>query len=494
MLLRDYSLRSTVGYTPLVIVLTLLCLSQSVCSVEAQTTTTWTGGTSTNWFTGSNWDTGEVPNDLSVIIPTTDVVINGEEDGPATVRLTEDGRTVVRSLSIGAGDNLQVGNSFFGTPRLAISGSIATNDQNILSNQGVISLATGGGSFSTSEITLELTNNIALSGGGTIELTDAEVLFSDSFLADPEVTNVDNQIQGFGEINLRGVDNFTNANAGVIAANQDGQLLRIRDATVNVDFTNEGTLRAVNGGELSFHLGITNTGTIEALDRSTIVLERGAIVDGGILRASGTGTVEVSADDVSTLNVPQSENVSLRDVILDATIDLQQGASLNLQGTIENNQSITTQESTGVFTPPNSITVNGEANLTGGGTIDLVDSELGFVEAFFAPAAAGNLTNSDNTIQGSGSIAANFVNEADGLVLANRIQGELEIVRDTFIFEDQTTINRGTFRAEDGGTLSLFGGSEVINEGVIEALDNSLVEVRTDVSGGIHCEALDQLE
>ena len=480
MLTRIPELRSTFGHFLFVMALTLFFSAHSITAVEAQTT--WIGGSNTNWFDATNWDTGEVPNDNQTFQSTTDVVINGEGNGPATVRLTQDGRTAVRSLSLGTGDNLRVENGFFDTPRLAIQGPNTTSDQNILLNQGVISLITSD-SFLTSTITLELNNNITLSGGGTIELTDAEILFSDNFISEPTVINTDNQIQGSGEINLSNVNSFTNGTAGLISANQDGGQLAIQNSNFGVDFANEGTLRAENGGELTLDVPILNSGTIEALDGSRVLLSREASVTGGVVRSSGSGTVSV----VSPLTRFELDEVLLDDVTLDTDIDVLQGAGLRLQGTIDNRQTISTQEvgTSDFFGAPKTISIGGEVTLTGGGSIDLLDAGFGFLNTDSPTTAAGNVVNRDNTIRGSGDIAANFVNEAEGLVVANRIQNDLEFVTDTLVFAEQSTINRGTFRAEDGGTLTLNGGSEVINEGVIEALDNSLVAVQTDLSGGI---------
>ena len=479
MLPHDSSLRSTFGRFRFAFALTLLSLATTVSVVEAQTTSTWIGGTSGSWFNASNWDTGVVPNDTSSI-PSNDVVIDGDDTVNATARLSTDGTTRIRSLSIGAGDNLLVDEAN-GDTQLSIEGSDQAV-QNTLSNQGTISVTSDLGSFFSGSSSLLLTNNIDLTGGGAIQLTDSELLFSDSFRPDAVVNNVDNQIQGSGVINLTNATNFTNSTSGLISANESGNQLRIRDSFADVNFTNEGTLRATNGGQLSFHIDVANTdsGVIEALDGSTVLLERGASVIGGVLRTDGSGLVNLSANVVSPLNTFQTNEVTFDNVVLDANINLERGAILDLRGVIDNRKTITTDEIADFFGSPNTISVDGEVTLTGGGTIDLVEAGFGFPNQGFG--GTDSVTNENNTIQGSGSIAGTLINEEDGLVIANRNFDQLNIE----IVGGQSTFNRGTFRAENGGILNLRGGSGdgfVNDGGVIEALDDSVVAI-SNVTGG----------
>ena len=467
-----------------VLILALVLLTPTMSVVEAQNdddlpTSVWIGGISEDWFDADNWDPAIIPGGL-VDFPANDVVINGSQGGVATVRFSENVDAVIRNLSLGLGDRLLLGNEISQRSGLSITGSFSPDVQDVLLNQGTISLETNSdvSSLSNSSL-LELSGDIDLTGGGTIQLTNSGLVFHRSFFDDPVVNNVDNQILGSGEIDLTNVDSFTNSADGLIAANQIGSQLRItrnRNSSSSVDFTNEGTLRAVNGGRLTFDIDVANAGTIEALEGSTVVLEDGASVTGGFLNTSGSGTIEISPESVSRIVTSERAEVAFRDVTIDATVNVQQSVSLNLQGVIENRQSITTQEEPNFFDPVNAITTTGNVTLTGNGTIGLAGVEInGNFEA-------GTLTNVDNTIQGAGVISGDFVNEAGGLVVANRFSEELS----TRVFNGQSTINRGTFQAENGGVLNLRGGfgDGFVNEGVVQALDDSRVNV-SNLSGGI---------
>ena len=477
MLPRVACLRSIFKPNQFVIALALSWLVFTGAIVEAQTTSTWIGDVNDNWYDAENWDPAVVPND-SFIRRAIEVVIDGEQDGVADVRLSESATTVIGSLSIGAGDSLRLESDRFDSVGLSIQGFFVPDVQSVLSNQGTIAVVTDINLFS-SESFLVLSDNISLSGGGTIDLTSSELSFTNSFLLTAEVTNVDNQIQGSGLIDVTNVDIFTNSAAGTIVANQSGNSLSINDRREGIDFSNEGTLRADNGGVLGFNIEVSNsTGTIEALDGSTILLLDRAGITGGTLSASGSGTVEVSAESGSQITTSAAAQVTFRDLLLDANVNVQEEASLNLQGTIDNRKSITAVGVPNFFDTPDSITITGNTTLTGNGTIDLDEAGIGLIGR-----GPNSLTNMNNTIQGSGSIAGDFINEADGLVVANRQFEELVVETDFF---NQTITNSGTFRAENGGILRLRGGIDdgVINEGTIEALDDSFVSVG-NVTGGI---------
>ncbi len=153
-------------------------------------------------------------------------------------------------------------------------------------NSGSISINSSG-SFTD----LLLGSNVTLSGGGIVNLVNADRVRGSGIL-----TNTNNIIQGetsnSGSLGNNEIG-IVNQAGGVISANVSGLTLNV-DPNLTNGLVNQGTMQAINGGILLLNGngggGFTNSGTIKALS-------------GGALQFTGavtsTGTVDVGSDTLS---------------------------------------------------------------------------------------------------------------------------------------------------------------------------------------------------
>ena len=271
------------------------------------------------------------------------------------------------------------------------------------------------GNFSDIEVQAD---GATLEGGGTVSLRgsiNARLMGVNSSLMVGDQT-----IEGRGQIGANtlllqfGADTLVDANVSGETLALDG------NANLNVDgfgTINNGTLRASNGGTLSLANDVTDNqnGVIESLAGSTVRLENGATVVGGLIRSLGDGQVAQSPNT----------NVFLEDLTIDADFQTGNNVDLGMTGTINNLGSISVN-STGNFTDieiqaagatitgPGTTTLSGanarvsgfaplifeEGTLAGNGQL-VVDSS--FDSATISPGlSVGSLrfTNSDSLLSG----------------------------------------------------------------------------------------------
>ena len=141
----------------------------------------------------------------------------------------------------------------------------------------------------------------------------------------------DQTIQGSGNIG-RDTTNFVNQADGLIDANVDGETL-VLDASSS--FINNGALRASGGGILELRdagsfIDFANTGRIEALNDSEILLTDNARIVGGVLETVGSGQVRVAAN----------QNAFLEDLTLNGRLVAEDRSDTQISGTINNTGSI----------------------------------------------------------------------------------------------------------------------------------------------------------
>jgi len=314
-----------------------------------------------------------------------------------------------------------------------------------LSNQGTINIGASNG--------LEFpqpSQTTTISGAGTINLTDpnARVLGGSN-----AVINTNNTIQGQGYIGM-----LTFTNQSTIDANVSGAQLELAGGG---SITNTGTIQASNGATLllqgsSLGVPFNNTGgTIQALTGSTVMVDAYAI-SGGTLVSMGSGLFSTFAG---------SGNPSLSNLTNNATYQIVSSGSSTIAGTINNLGTI--QVNGGLF-------VNGSATLKGGSVpIAYPDGSI------ISLSGATTLINQSN-ITGSGFIGdANLTFTNQGTVNATDSANHL-------VFNGSATNNTGTMEASGGGTLQI---QNTINNngGTIEALTGSTVLVDTNtgvISGG----------
>ena len=178
---------------------------------------------------------------------------------------------------------------------------------------------------------------------------------------------------------------------------------------------------------------------------------------GGMIEIVATDGVDMSVFDGST-----------NAVTIDGYVRVNEGANLELIGTIKNQGTIEVDSSftfveggssvilVDLFVNTNLI-INGEVTLEGGGTVALDD----YLDSITGASGGGTLINVDNTILGSGNIGGigndtlTFVNKADGVVDATG-----SMLLDT---GDNPVTNEGLLEATRGGNLEIVG--RVDNEG-----------------------------
>ncbi|QDS97986.1 beta strand repeat-containing protein [Adhaeretor mobilis] len=318
---------------------------------------------------------------------------------------------------------------------------------------------------------LIVATSATLAGAGTITLDgsshNSRIL--DNSGTDGVLTNVNNTLQGRGQIGVNSLE-IINQASGLIDANSLGNTLTVDPSNGGV--TNEGTFHASSGGLLVLTGGDYNNtgGVIDALDMSTVSLQGGANITGGTLQTSGTGIVRVAVSNPVTLN--------------DLTIlgDFRQldNSDLFINGTIDNQSDNFTITNVGNATD---LTVATSATLSGGGTITL-DGSSNSSRILDNSGADGVLTNANNTLQGRGQIGVNsleIINQASGLIDANSIGNKLTIDPNS-----GGVTNQGILRASSGGILELESG-DFANSNTIEAVGaDSEVQINNNatVTGG----------
>ena len=351
-----------------------------------------------------------------------------------------------------------------------------------INNQGNILVNSGGGL----DAHLTLQTDTTLEGGGTVTLANSGG-GGTSFIDGTHVlTNVDNTIQGAGQIGdgTFGFPTLINQAAGTINANALGRAL-----TINGVFTsNQGLMEATGGGRLNFTNGIiaNQGGTILANGSGAEVVLNLSTITGGAITADG-GSVSISnatvtGATITTLNggemglsssTIQGGVLHIGSGFINAgnnTLDGSTGAgAVTIQGTFNSiigNTLLGVINNQGNILAPsgaggsNFLTLAGDTVLQGGGTVTLANSGGGgtsFIDGTHV------LTNVDNTIQGAGQIGdgtfgfPTLINQAAGTINANVSGQELEI---NGVF----TSNAGLMEATGGGELLLFN-SIVANEG-----------------------------
>src|SRR5271157_1263665 len=200
------------------------CLEELCCP---STVDLWLGGAG-NYSNAANWSLGVVPNNG-----------NSYDGQPATFTVeiakssavTLDINPTIDNLSIDATSSLSIPND----QSLTVVGS--GSGTGTINNSGTIALeATGYGA------SLLASGNVSLTGGGTVTMSNSSENLIDQATSNSTLTNVNNTIQGSGDI---GDNGLSLNNQSLIDANQSSELLVDAPA-----ITNTGTLEATVGGTL----------------------------------------------------------------------------------------------------------------------------------------------------------------------------------------------------------------------------------------------------
>ena len=303
-------------------------------------------------------------------------------------------------------------------------------------------------------------------------------------------------IQGSGSI---GDGQMTLVNSGTINANQ----LVALTVAANGGTTNTGTLEATSGGTLGFSgTTVTNTGGTVNTTGGTIAASSSTI-QGGTVKLAG-GSLTNSTISGANVTITGAASLLLNNGAIDnggtlknstqGIIEVVGGASNTLGGTvtnpvgglikIDNNTHLTLQA--GTYTNAGTISMNSTGNateliigganvtLTGGGKVTMSNNAQNLI---FGAATADILTNQE-TIQGSGSIGDGQMT----LVNSGTINANQPVA--LTVAANGGTTNTGTIEATSGGTLG-FSGTTVTNTGgTIDTTGGTIAASSSTIQGG----------
>jgi hypothetical protein len=237
--------------------------------------------------------------------------------------------------------------------------------------------------------------------------------------------------------------------------------------------SNTGTMEATNGGTLEVQASFNNTGgKIQAMGASSkVLLGPDTSFSGGTLTTSGGGIVG-GTNNTGSEHAATLEGMT-NTVTNSGTFEVFDGGAAVLDGTINNTGTILLNGASASTL----LDVSGPthaATLTGGGTVTMSNSVNNVIGVF-----GGNLTNTNNTIQGAGHIGnTQMTLNNQGTINAN-IAGGNRLVVDPNVNETNT----GTMEATNGGTLELQVANYANKGGTIQAVGaTSMIILGPDTS------------
>ncbi len=269
------------------------------------------------------------------------------------------------------------------------------------------------------------------------------------------LTNVDNTIQGAGQI---GVNNLTLVNQATIDANQSNTL------TINAGggVSNAATIEATAGGQLRVAATVSNAGaTILSTGAGSVADLSGSTTTGGTLTTSSGGTLYVGNSTLNSVTISSG-----------STATVENNSTTTLQGTLTNNGTL--QMASGGNSTD--LIISGTVTHTGGGSITMSNTTANRIYG------TGTLVNDTaNTIQGAGQIGAgaSLALNNKGIINAN--------VSNTLLIGTTTPVtNSATLEATAGGTLNLQATFNNSAAGVLVATDaGSVVNLNgATINGG----------
>ncbi|MGN6369338.1 MAG: beta strand repeat-containing protein [Phycisphaerae bacterium] len=372
----------------------------------ASQTSTWTGGTSTDWSTASNWSpSNTAPNNGDAGISDFDVVINTAANQP-----TINAPVAIDNLTLNTGVTLTIAPSIL----FNVNGPAVNNNGTIL-----VDTFTGNAD-------LNFTANTTLSGTGNVFINDygPNAILSTS----PGATLTNNQtIGGIGEIDASLVNN------GIINANISSGSKTLYLQSQNM--TNNGLMQATNSGILAINaitISQTANGTISNI--GGVVNLSGATIAGGNL--SGNITV-LSDSSVADVTIATGSKITINaGIVLNST-----GSTITNNGTIQ----VDTQ------TADAALNIAANTTLTGTGNVFLNDYGP---NARIIGAANATLTNDTaHTIHGVGEIDVPLINNG---TVSGDFSGHALVI-------NGATTNNGLIQATAKGIVQFASGSVVSN-------------------------------
>jgi hypothetical protein len=380
------------------------------------TADTWNGAAGdNNWGTGTNWSAGVPSSSDAVTIGTTTANVN--------INVAATAGTLTLSK---AGDSATVQNG----DSLTMSGNITNN--------GTLNLDS---TTTYTELNIDATN-VTLSGTGTLNLNGtAQYGYIQATTAGQMLTN-SSTITGWGTF---GNGSLQISNSGTINANNNGNILYLNPYSTTAA-TNSGTIEATNGGQLYFYDGATwnNTGTISAAAGSAVYLDEGVVINGGTFTTTGTGWIYGDSATVENATISSGSQY-----------EVQNGGTTTFVGTITNKGTLTLG-STSTYSEFY-VNTGDTTTLTGSGTVVMGS---GAQYAYFTGGTGAALVNSNNTIEGYGTIGNGVLTLTNGgTINANTSPTVINTPLYISPLGGSTFTNTGTLEATNGGTLYIEQGN-----------------------------------
>jgi hypothetical protein len=409
----------------------------------------WASAVSADFSTLGDWTGGVVPG------PSDDAILDAT-GGAFTVTVSTN--TAVNSIQTAAAAILSISGGTFtasnGSGSGANAGSIVVGDDTTfdiggdVDNSGVILLDSAGDSTNLEILSGQ---NLTLTGGGTVRLSDNGANTIDALAAGSTLTNVDNKIVGVGQL---GSANLTIVNDSGAKIKANGALPLVVSAP---NVTNGGAIRAAAGGNLILENTTVNNGAgghIKVNDGAQISLQSADII-GGTIVTLGSGVVQTT-DSGSTLDG------STFTVNNDGLVEIDDNTGLTILGAINNVGTIALGANFGGAT----LTLASDTTLSGGGQVTLTDSTGNLITG----GVGVSLTNVDNTISGAGRLGGKE------LTITNQALGVIDAGGTT----NRLVINTGSSAIENAGLIEATGAaggqvkSAVVNDGTLEANGGAL--------------------
>jgi hypothetical protein len=360
---------------------------------------------------------------------------------------------------------------------LSVPNGVTLDVQGVIANTGTINLNSSGASTRL----LVTAESASLTGAGEVLLSAnpnnklvGTLTGKIGSWAVPTLTNF-NTISGAGRIGL----DLSLVNSGTIDATGPAATTTTHTGNLVLEtgysgakgsstMVNSGVIEATNPSNFSATGGLVlrdvtvNNGTageIAALGAHTMVQLEASTISGGSLVTSGGGQILV-------IGAGSALSGTAHIVQLEGALTIKDGAGLSIAGTIRNTGTLSLAASGSTAT----LIADVGATLSGAGQLVLSDN-AGNLIAEGPPGskgAAASLTNVDNTVSGAGTIAADLINQAQGLVEAT---GTNALVIDSGA---TAIVNNGTLEANGAGGLTLASavtgtGSAVIASGTLDA-------------------------
>lgn len=397
----------------------------------------------------------------------------------STVLFTSIALTGGTLTTSGSGTMRAVGGNTFTSFTLSTGSTLGFDNGSTNTIGGTV---TNVGTFSINSIasTTDLkvaTGGATLNGGGVVTLANSARFYgTDSATV---LTNTNNTIRGIGNL---GAGQLQLVNHGTVEANIAGGAFVIQPTAG----TNDGTLRAVNGGVLTLSGGtftnFTNSsslvnGLIQAQTNSFLNFA-GATVSGGLIDIGPGAMLTLNGASVTGGTIANSSTGTIKS---GSGASILSGALTNAAGGIVEVGNATSLKllASGTYNNFGTIKVNGIANTTdliiGGGNVTLDGGGALTLSNFasnriYGQTGTEKLINLNNLISGAGEIGANQMGLINhGTIVANQ-STPLRIDANGL-----GVVNDGTLRASNNATLRLENNALDNTGGTIEALNGSTV-------------------